>query len=67
MPQKLPVHSFEWDENISKFKESFIKNCNEYNDIGYISKADVGYPKHLHDSRNDLPFLPERMKIKKVT
>ena len=26
---------------------------------------DVQYPKHLRDLHNDLPFLPERMNLKK--
>ena len=29
-------------------------------------KVDVQYPEKLHDLHNDLPFLPERMKIEKV-
>ena len=28
-------------------------------------KVDVEYPKRLHNFHNDLPFLSERMKIKK--
>ena len=28
-----------------------------------ILDVDVEYPKDLPDSHNDLPFLPERMKI----
>ena len=30
-----------------------------------IFKADAEYPKRNHSCRNHLPFLPERMKIKK--
>ena len=44
---------------------SFIKNCNENSDKGYILEAHVEYPKELHDSHNDLPFLTERTKTKK--
>ena len=29
-------------------------------------EVDVQYPKILHNLHNDLPFLPERMKIEKV-
>ena len=32
---------------------------------GYILEVDVKYPKKLHDSHSDLPFLPRRMKIDK--
>ena len=30
-----------------------------------ILKVDIKYPKNLHNLDNDLPFLTERMKIKK--
>ena len=33
---------------------------------GYFLEADVQYPEKLHDLQNDLPFLPERMKIENV-
>ena len=32
---------------------------------GYILEVDVKYPKKIHDSHSDLPFLPKRMKIDK--
>ena len=32
----------------------------------YFFKFDVQYPKKLHKIHNDLPSLPERMKIQKV-
>ena len=66
MSQKLPVNKFEWIEDTSKFNKDFIKNYNEESDEGYFLEVDVQYPEKLHELRNDLPFLPERMKIKKV-
>ena len=60
MSQKLPVSGFEWKKNMSKFTE-----FNEDSDKGYILEVDVKYPKNLHGLREDLPFLPERMKIGK--
>ena len=30
---------------------------------GYILEVDVQYLEQIHDLHNDLPFLPERMKI----
>ena len=30
---------------------------------GYLLKADVEYPKELHENHNELPFLTERMTI----
>ena len=66
MLQKLPVNNFEWIEDTSQFNEDFIKNYNEENDEGYFLKVDVQYLEKLHDLQNGLPFLPERMKIKKI-
>ena len=65
MSQKLPVSGFKWNKNMLKFNEEFIKNYDEDSDKGYILKVDVKYPKNLHGLHRDLPFLPERMKIRK--
>ena len=65
MSQKLPVNNFKWVEDTSKTNEEFTKNYNENNKKGYILEVDVKYPKKLHDSHSDLPFLPKRMKIDK--
>ena len=65
MSQKLPVNGFKWVEDTSKINDEFIKNYNENNKKGYILEVDVKYPKKLHDSHSDLPFLPRRMKIDK--
>ena len=66
MSQKLPVNNFEWIEEASQFNEDFIKNYNEESDEGYFLEVDVQYPEKLHELQNNLPFLPERKKIKKV-
>ena len=50
MSQNLPVNDFEWV--IESDEEYFIEIV-------------VQYPKKLHDLHNDLPFLPEKMKIEK--
>ena len=39
---------------------------NEESDKGYFLEVDVQYPEKLHDLHNDLPFLPERLRIEKV-
>ena len=62
--QRLPVNGFEWMEQLSEFDERFIKDYDENNDKGYILEVDVEYSKHLFNIRSDLPFLPERKKIK---
>ena len=65
MSQKLPADGFEWIKNLSEFNEDFIRNYDENNDKGYILELNVEYLKNLHNFHSDLPFLPERRKIKK--
>ena len=42
------------------------KSCDEESDQGYSLEVNVQYPEKQHKLDNDLPFLPERMKIEKV-
>ena len=66
MSQKLPVNGFKWVEVLSEFNESFIKGYDENSDKAYFLEADAEYPKNLFNHHHkDLPFLPERNKIKK--
>ena len=62
--QKLSANCFEWVEKLSQFKEDFIKNYDEDSNKGYFLEVDVEYPKKLFTLHSDLPFLPERNKIK---
>ena len=62
--QKLPVNGFKWVEDLSWFNEDFIKNYDENINKGYFLKVDVEHPKKLFNLHKDLPFLPEREKIK---
>ena len=66
MSQKLSVNDFKWVEDTSEFNEDFIKSYNAESDEGYFLKVDVKYPENLHNLHNDLPLLPERMKIEIV-
>ena len=66
MSQKFSLNNFEWIKDTSQFNEDFIKNYNEESDEGYFLEVDVQYLEKLHELHNDLPFLPERMKIEKV-
>ena len=66
MSQKLPVNNFESIKYTSQFNEDFIKNYDEEIDEGNFLEVDVQYLEKLHELHNDLPFLPERMKIKRV-
>ena len=49
-----------------RFNEDFIKNSDEVSDEGYFFEIDVQYLEKLLELHNDIPFLPERMKIGKV-
>ena len=59
MSQPLPTGGFKW----------VYVNPNEISELatrtekGYILEVEVSYPKDLHDSHNDLPFMCERMEI----
>ena len=66
MSQKLPVNNFEWIKDTFQFNEDFTKNYNEESDEGYFLEVDVQYLEKLHEPHNDLPFLPEKIKIEKV-
>ena len=52
LSQKLPMRGF-------------IKNHNDDADTRYPFGVDVQYPEKLHGTHNDLPFSPERIKIRK--
>ena len=43
-----------------------LKNYNEESNEGYFLEVEVQYLEQLHELNNDLPCLPERMKIEKV-
>ena len=59
MSQPLPTGRFRWvDVKLNK-----IRKLTKHKDKGYLLEVDVRYPKELHDSHNDLPFMCERMGI----
>ena len=53
------------EKNVSKFHEKFIKRFDEDSNKEYIFEVDIEFPKDLQNLHSDLPFLSERMKIKK--
>ena len=63
MSQKLPVNNFEWIQHTSQFNDNFIENYNEERDEGYFLEVDFYYLEKLHELHNNLPFLPDRIKI----
>ena len=59
------VNYFAWIEDTSQFNEDLIKSYNEKSDEGSFLEVDVQYPEKINENHNDLPFLPERMKMEK--
>ena len=55
----------EWIENASEFNEDFINNYHKEIDNTYFLEADLQHLEKLHELLNDLPFLPEKIKIEK--
>ena len=64
MSQTFSVNNFEWIEATAQFNEGFVKKYNEKSD--HFLEADVQYPEKLHELHNELPFLPEKMKLEKI-
>ena len=62
----MSLSGFEWVEDLSKFNVDFIKSYNEQSSEGYFLEVDVQYPENLHETHNNLPFLPKIKKVDKV-
>ena len=62
MSQPLPTGGFKW----VNIKPDRISKLAKLKSKGQILEVDVRYPKELHDSHNDLPFMCEKMKINGV-
>ena len=62
MSQPLPTGGFKWVD----IKPDTIRKLAKRKSKGYILEVDIRYPRKLHDSHNDLPFMCERMKINEV-
>ena len=60
--QSLPTGRFRW----ISIKPNNISRLAKVKDKGYQLEVHVKYPKEIHDSHNDLPFMCERMKINRV-
>ena len=58
MSHSLPASGFRW---VSTYPNEVGELAGR--DKGYMLEVDVKYPKELHNSPNDLPFMCERMKI----
>ena len=64
--KKFLVNDLKWVIDIFEFNENVIEGYNDESDEQYFLEADVQYPGNVHNLHNNLPFLPEKMDIKKV-
>ena len=48
-----------------RFNEDFIKKYDEDTNTGYFLEVDAEHPKMSFNSHKDLPFLPEKKRLKK--
>ena len=55
MSQSLPTGGFRW----VSIKPNEVRELAAQTDKGYLLEVDVSYPRELHDSHNDLPFMCE--------
>ena len=63
---KITRRGFWIGRKVIKNNEKFIKSYNEDSDRGYFLEVDDKYKKQIFNLHEDLPFLPERIKIEKV-
>ena len=59
MCQRLPTGGFKWLEIDSLSLDQY----DEDSDRGVILEVDLEYPTELHDSHNDYPLAPEKMRV----
>ena len=59
MSQLLPTDRFRW----VSVKPNEVGKLAARTDKSYLLEVDVKYPRDLHNSHNDLPFMNERMEI----
>ena len=59
MSQLPPTGRYRWVD----VKPNEIHKLVQCEDKGYLLEVDISYPRDLHDSHNDLPFMCEHMDI----
>ena len=63
--KKLPIGGFKWS-NPNKYTEEVIKSYDKNGNYAVLPEVDIEYPKELHKSHCDLPFLCDRKKLNKT-
>ncbi|XP_054281315.1 uncharacterized protein LOC128998984 [Macrosteles quadrilineatus] len=58
LSKHLPISEFTWVEGNDDLVKEVLQLPPD-SDTGYFLEADFQYPDHLHDTHNDMPFLPE--------
>ena len=74
MSQPLPTGGFKWISigpcgswpTQRPIKPNKISQLTKRKSKGYLLEVDVRYPRELHDSHNDLPFMGKQRKINGV-
>ena len=64
--QMLLVGEFRWVRFDSSRPLDVVDYLSGIRDRGYLLEVDIKYPKDLHNSHNDWPFLCERFKVNGV-
>ena len=65
MVQNLPTHGFLWKDT-EDFTPEKIDELVKKDKRGYLLEVDVKNRKDLPENHNEMPFLVEKMKIKRV-
>ena len=65
MSNPLPYGEFNWlsEKETNKLD---LDSVSENSSIGHFLEVDVEYPSKLHDSHNDYPLAPEKLKISSI-
>ena len=64
MSQYLPKGNFKWMSE-REIKKIDLEKYGANSKKGLILEVDLEYPQDLHDSRNDYPLAPEKVKVSK--
>jgi len=62
MQQYLPISDFRF-MSVDEIRHLDIDAVNDDSSTGYILEVDLKYPSKLHNSHNDFPLAPQKMKV----